>query len=51
MPDPLVAGIEMTAADVLPDDELAEYVLKQRGKASDVALRGDEGDIGEPPWL
>ena len=41
--------MEVTAADVLHDDELEAYCRKQHGKPSDVARRTTT-DEGEPPW-
>jgi hypothetical protein len=42
-------GVELTAADVLTDEELAEYCREPRKKATDIAVGAPEDS--EPPWL
>jgi hypothetical protein len=42
-----MVDIVLDAADVLPEDELQEYTIKQRGNRHDVAYQG-QGE--EPPW-
>lgn len=43
-------GIELTARDVLTEEELAEYCGKHGGKPWDVAQKSND-DEDAPPWL
>jgi hypothetical protein len=43
-------GVDITARDVLDDEELEEYCRKQGGHPSDIALKGSSEE-DTPPWL